>query len=165
MSAPGSDLLIDECLSPILATAARKRGYQATHVTWTGMGGRGDHAIGEFAQAKNFTLVTKNSIHFRGLATNRGETGVYAGIPLHAGLVCLNGPVGMDLRTQAELFEIALDDLVLDADLTNMALEITLESEADAEVTVHRYPIPTEGQYALDVSGTQKRASRKSADR
>lgn len=129
------------------------------------MGGREDHEIGEFAQAKDFALVTKNSVHFRGKTTERGATGVYSGVALHAGLVCLNGPVGMNLRIQNELFDIALDELAIDADLANMALEITLENPTDEAVTIHRYPIPGDGPYALDAPKIQKQMPRATTDR
>lgn len=156
--------LVDECLSPRLAINARNRGHQATHVTWMGKGRRDDHVIGELAQAHNLTLVTKNSIDFRGSSVRGSKGGVYAGIPLHAGLVCINGPVGMDLRIQAELFEIALDEIASDPDLTNMALEITLENQRDLHVTVERYIIPSDGQYALDTPALQKQVPRKDPD-
>ena len=38
--------LIDECLSPTLATLARERGYpESTHVTWLGLRARQDWAL------------------------------------------------------------------------------------------------------------------------
>lgn len=62
---------------------------------------------------------------------------------LHAGLLCLNGPVGMDLDLQLELFEIALDELDRDGDLVNQVLEITLPESGD-EIEVLRYKLPVE---------------------
>jgi hypothetical protein len=47
----------------------------------------------------------------------------------HAGLICLNGPPGMDLDMQAELFRQALDELAFAPDLVNQVLEVTLEDE------------------------------------
>jgi hypothetical protein len=158
------DFLIDECLSPRLAINARNHGHQATHVTWMGKGRRDDPFIGELAHANNLTLVTKNSIDFRGSSPRGSKGGVYAGIPLHAGLVCINGPVGMDLRIQAELFDIALDEIASDPDLTNMALEVTLENKSDLHVTVDRYAIPSDGQYALDTPALQKQVRRSAPD-
>ena len=62
--------------------------------------------------------------------------------PFHAGLVCLNGPVGMDLAMQKELFDIALNKLdELNCDLVNKALEVSLEPETD-EVIVRLYDLP-----------------------
>jgi hypothetical protein len=64
-------------------------------------------------------------------------------VALHAGLLCLNGPVGMDLDLQLELFEIALDELDRDGDLVNQVLEITLPESGD-EIEVLRYKLPVE---------------------
>lgn len=75
-----------------------------------------------------------------------GSAGEYAGLDLHAGLICLNGPVGMDLSMQVEIFVVALDDLDAQPDLVNQVLEITLENDADLEMRVARYALPAEGQ-------------------
>ena len=52
---------------------------------------------------------------------------------IYAGLICLNGPVGMDLDMQIKLFETALDELDQNSDLINQMLEITLDDANDAE--------------------------------
>jgi hypothetical protein len=44
---------------------------------------------------------------------------------IHAGLICLNGPVGRDFDMQIKLFETALDELDRNSDLINQVLEIT----------------------------------------
>jgi hypothetical protein len=62
---------------------------------------------------------------------------------IHAGLICLNGPVGMDLDMQIKLFETALDELDQNSDLINQVLEITLDDANDAEFTIIRYELPT----------------------
>jgi len=90
-------------------------------------------------------LVTKNSGDFRGPADAPGTGGEYAGLDLHAGLICLNGPVGMDLDMQLELFEVALDDLDAQPDLVNQVLEISLENSIDEDIRVVRYALPDEG--------------------
>lgn len=92
--------------------------------------------------AGDWTFVTKNSHDFRGPVDAPGTTGEYAKTDLHAGLLCLNGPVGMDLDLQLELFEIALDALEADSDLVNQVLEITLGDHKDADVSVRRYDLP-----------------------
>ena len=66
----------------------------------------------------------------------------YAGVVIHAGLVCLNGPDGMDLDVQIEMFEQVLDELADDADLVNQVLEITLED--GEEFHILRYRLPAE---------------------
>lgn len=57
---------------------------------------------------------------------------------LHAGLVCLNGPEGMDLDMQIELFEEALVELDRDSDLVNQVLEISTDGE---ELHLLRYKL------------------------
>jgi hypothetical protein len=78
-------------------------------------------------------------VEFRGAAEKPGAKGQYADIAIHAGLICLNGPPGMDLDMQLELFEQALDELETDADLVNQVLEITWDEEA---LQVRRYRLP-----------------------
>jgi hypothetical protein len=59
----------------------------------------------------DWTLVTRNSVDFRGPADNPGTRGQFADVPLHAGLICINGPDGMTGEVQCELFEAALDEI------------------------------------------------------
>jgi hypothetical protein len=67
-------------------------------------------------------------------------------VAIHAGLICLNEPDGMDLDMQLELFEQALDECAVDDDLINQVLEITLDG--DEELHILRYGLPPEnGQY------------------
>jgi hypothetical protein len=80
-------------------------------------------------------------MHFRGPANEPGSKGQYADVAIHAGLICLNGPEGMDLDLQLELFEIALDE-VGNGDLVNEVLEIILGD--NDEVRVLRYALPHE---------------------
>ena len=60
-------------------------------------------------------------------------------VAIHAGLICLNGPPGMDLDMQIELFDQAMDELDADSDLVNQVLEITLENDC---LHVRRYRLP-----------------------
>jgi hypothetical protein len=55
----------------------------------------------------DWKFVTKNSIDFCGPADAPGSKGEYGKAMIHAGLICLNGPVGMDLDKQIKLFETA----------------------------------------------------------
>jgi hypothetical protein len=64
-------------------------------------------------------------------------------VEIHAGLVCLNGPDGMDLDVQIEMFEQALDELALDADLVNQVIEITLEGSEEFRILRYRVPAVT----------------------
>lgn len=104
------------------------------------MAGRSDHELKRVALDGDWTFVTNNSIDFRGPAASPGSKGQYAGVELHAGLVCLNGPVGMDLDTQLELFAAVLDELDRDPDLVNGAIEATLVEAAD-EIVIRRYAL------------------------
>jgi len=132
--------LIDECLSPQLTKLAHDRGYgESFHVVWLGHAGRKDWELKSVILDGDWTFVTKNSADFRGPATNPGSRGQYADVGLHAGLVCLNAPLGMDLDVQIELFEQALDELEADADLVNQVLELTLE---EGELHIRRYRLP-----------------------
>lgn len=137
-----SKLLIDECLSAELALVARERGHpEASHVVWIGKSGWKDWELKRVLLDEDWVLVTRNSVDFRGPRNMPGSKGQYANVPLHAGLVCLNGPVGMDLAMQRELFTEALDELDVDRDLTNQILEVTLE-ENGVGIQVVRYSHP-----------------------
>lgn len=135
-------LLIDECLSPELAKLAQQRGHgQSSHIVWLGKSGWKDWSLKAVILDGDWTFVTKNSMHFRGPANEPGSKGQYADVAIHAGLICLNGPEGMDLDLQLELFEIALDE-VGTGDLVNEVLEIILGD--NDEVRVLRYALPRE---------------------
>ena len=79
---------------------------------------------------------------FRGAKDNPGTKGQYADVAIHAGLVCLNGPPGMDLDMQIELFERALLELEGGDDLANQVLEVSFEDEETLRVI--RYALPKE---------------------
>jgi len=135
-------LLIDECLSTELAKRAQERGHdQASHVTWIGKRGWKDWQLKQVILDGDWTFVTKNSIDFRGSADAPGSRGQYADVAIHAGLICLNGPPGMDLDLQLELFEVALDELDHDDNLLNQVLEVNLE-DPDEEIEIRRYRLP-----------------------
>jgi hypothetical protein len=132
--------LVDECLSPELTKLAHAKGYgESSHVVWLGCAGLKDWELKPVILDGDWIFVTKNPVDFRGSAERPGTRGQYAGVALHAGLVCLNGPPGMDLDMQIELFEQVLEELEVDADLMNQVLEITWGEE-----TLHtlRYELP-----------------------
>jgi len=135
-------LLMDECVSARLAHIARHRGYHdASHVRWIGKAGWKDWSLKKVLLTEDWALVTRNSTDFRGPRESPGSKGQYADVPLHAGLICLNGPVGMKLPFQIMLFEKALDELDVEGDLTNQVLEIDCEGD-DMPVVVRRYNLP-----------------------
>jgi hypothetical protein len=135
--------LIDECLSPELAKMALEQGYgETSHVVWMKLGGLKDWELKPIILDGDWTFVTKNSVDFRGPKDKPGTKGQYADVAIHAGLICLNGPPGMDLDMQIELFEQALTELDSDGDLVNRVLEVFLENED--ELRVLRYALPEE---------------------
>ena len=132
--------LVDECLSPELTRCAQARGYgESSHVVWLGRSGWKDWELKPLILDGDWTFVTKNSVDFRGPATAPGSKGQYVDVPIHAGLVCLNGPPGMDLDMQMELFGQAMDELETESDLVNQVLEITLENDS---LHILRYRLP-----------------------
>lgn len=137
------NLFIDECLSDELTRMAIERGHwNSTSVRRRGLQGTPDWKLLPILVAEDLTLVTKNSIDFRGPADAPGSKGLYATLDLHAGLICLNGPPGMDLVLQKALFTIALDKLeALGGDLINQVLDVTLDAEDDA-VILRLYDLP-----------------------
>jgi hypothetical protein len=137
-------LLIDECLSEELAKRAPALGHpESSHVRWIGKSGAKDWELLPVILVGDWTFVTKNSVDFRGPAAAPGSKGEYRKAPIHAGLICLNGPVGMDLDLQLELFEAALDALSSDEDMINQVLEATLDDAEAAEIRIVRYALPS----------------------
>jgi hypothetical protein len=135
---------IDERLSLDLVAVARDCGFvESSHVVWMGKAGWKDWELKPFILEGDWTLVTRNSVDFRGPAGNPGTSGQFADVPLHAGLVCINGPDGMTAELQCELFEAILDELEQAGQLVNEVIEVHLES-LNLEFTIHRYPMPEE---------------------
>jgi hypothetical protein len=79
-------------------------------------------------------------VDFRGPATNPGSHGVYAGISLHAGLICVEAPGGLNLERQKRLFDLILSNLIDEGDLTNQVLEVVLSPDGSVELS--RYAMP-----------------------
>ena len=122
--------LIDECLSPTLATMARERGFpQSTHVTWLGLRSRQDWALVRRAIDNRYILVTHDSTDFTALMERQ---------PRHPGLVCMNVAHGlMSLDVQKRLFDYAIAH-VADGELTGQVVEVTLT--ADSTIRLATYP-------------------------
>jgi len=98
--------------------------------------------LGTQASHPDWVLVTRNSEDFRGPRYAPGTKGQYADVALHAGIICLNGPVGVDLDWQRRLFEEVLDELDRNTDLTNQVLEVTLDDDKVA-IDLVRYEMPS----------------------
>lgn len=138
-------LFIDECLSSELVHRAVARGHaETTSVVFRGLAGTKDWDLVPIVVARDYTLVTRNAVDFRGAATAPGEKGLYRDVDLHPGLICLNGPRGMDLDMQLELFDIALDEIErLQDDIVNKCLEIMFDPEGgEVEITLYDLPTP-----------------------
>lgn len=135
--------LIDECLSPALAALAQRNGYdESSHIVWMKLAGYKDWQLRSVIFNGNWTFVTTNSEDFRGPRHNPGSSGIYAALDLHAGLICLNGPLDMARKLQLELFGRALGELATNDDLVNKVLEITADYD---EVRILRYLLPKPG--------------------
>jgi hypothetical protein len=133
--------LIDECLSPDLAALARERGFvESSHVTWLGKAGWKDWELKRFILEQDWTFVTRNSADFRGPFDQPGSKGQYADVPIHAGLICINGPDAMCAADEAALFGIVLDELG-PHEMVNLAIEITV-SDSDGGFELVRYALP-----------------------
>ncbi len=133
-------LLIDECLSPELAKLAHELGHgESSHVVWLKKSGWKDWQLKSLILDGDWTFVTKDAIDFRGPDSKRGSKGQYADVEIHAGLICLGAPGGMDLDLQLRLFKEALAE-VGDGDLINQVLEVYLTEEEDLHVLRYRLP-------------------------
>ena len=122
--------LIDECLSPRLATIAREHGYpESTHATWLGLGAHPDWALVRRAVADGYVLVTNDRVDFTALMEREQR---------HPGLVCMTVAHGLNsLDVQMRLFQHALIRLT-EEDIAGRILEIALH--ADRTVRVDLYP-------------------------
>ncbi len=137
-------MLIDECLTPDLVAIALAKGHgESSHVVWLGKAGWKDWELKSFILSGDWTFVTRNSVDFRGPEDRPGSKGQYTDVSLHAGLICINGPVGMDAELQGELFAVALDEVGDAGELVNEVLEVNLD-EPDGDIEILRYELPRE---------------------
>ena len=133
-------LLIDECLSPELVQLAIDAGHvESTSVRDRGRLGLKDWELMEYVIEEDFILVTRNAQDFRG-AGKANPGGLHGATEVHAGLICLDSALEMDLDLQQELFKHALNMLAELPDLINQALEV-YENE-DGLISVNMYDIP-----------------------
>lgn len=112
---------------------------QSTCVRDRGRLGVKDWELMVYVVDGDFTLVTQNSVDFRGTGLGK-PGGLYADETLHAGLICLGAAENLDIERQRDLFAIALEQLAGLPDLINQALEIY--EDANGEVTSTIYEIP-----------------------
>ncbi|KJE36953.1 hypothetical protein UF64_00960 [Thalassospira sp. HJ] len=134
--------LIDECLSPDLAHMAINAGHvESIHVNWRGMQGWKDWQLMDAIIENDWTLVTHNSVDFRGKLNVKGARGLYRQQAVHAGLICLNAPGGMSYVLQKRMFKLVLQELQSHADLINQCLEFSYDAD-QGDVDVIQYPLP-----------------------
>jgi hypothetical protein len=134
--------LIDECLTPELVQMAVSAGHvESTCVRDRGLAGTKDWKLIEFVVEGDFTLVTNNSVDFRGAGPGK-LGGEHAKQVIHAGLVCLNSVHPLDLQRQLDLFQLALDELAAMPDLVNQALEVFEDVDGSVEVVIYDIPDP-----------------------
>ena len=105
--------LIDECLSPELATEARARGYHALHVNWANMSGYRDEVVAVYAMGGDYVFVTNNGVDFRP---------IYRTLELHSGLVVILP--SLKKPGQLMLFNQIIDFLENERDFINLLVEI-----------------------------------------
>jgi predicted nuclease of predicted toxin-antitoxin system len=121
--------LIDENLSVRLPQVAHRRGFEAAHVVHYGLGAWKDWNILEVVKNGGWVLVTNNAIEFRSR---------FRATEIHPGVIFLLPSVRRE--QQFQLFEAALDEVAVNSDLTNKALDVTLSK--DATISIRRYALP-----------------------
>jgi predicted nuclease of predicted toxin-antitoxin system len=119
------NFLIDECVSPGLASKAKERGHNAFHVTWLQLEGYRDNALSLFALGNDAIMVTNNGVDFRP---------IYRSMDVHPGLVVIIP--SCNKQRQLALFDLVLDRLEAERDVVNKLIEVAL----DGTVTVEKFP-------------------------
>jgi predicted nuclease of predicted toxin-antitoxin system len=122
--------LVDENLSVKLPEVAHQRGFEATHVVHLGLGEWQDWNILEVVEEHGWVLVTNNAVEFRSR---------YRAIKIHPGVMFLLPSVRRE--QQLMLFKAALDDIAINPDLTNQALDVDLAE--GSKIVVRRYALPS----------------------
>ena len=133
-------LLVDENLSPSLVGLATDKGFVCSHVNHLGLTGQKDWELKATILEGDWTFITNNGTDFRGPAKNPGSHGIYAGISLHAGLICVDAPGGLNLERQKRLFDLILSNLIEEGDLTNQVLEVVLSTDGSVELIRFKMP-------------------------
>jgi predicted nuclease of predicted toxin-antitoxin system len=121
--------LVDENLSVSLPGVAHRRGFEATHVVHLGLGEWQDWNILQIIDRDGWVLVTNNAVEFRSR---------YRIVELHPGVIFLLPSVPRE--QQMSLFEAALDDVAINPDLINQALDVGFSK--DGRIAIRRYALP-----------------------
>lgn len=122
----GPRFLVDENLSVKLPGMAHQRGFEATHVVHLGLSNWKDWSILEVVEKNNWILVTNNAVEFRSR---------YRAINLHPGVIFLLPSVRR--AQQLMLFEVVLDDIAINPDLANQAIDAVFQPNIG--IVIRRY--------------------------
>lgn len=106
-------ILIDECLSPILAARGQAKGWDATHVRFIGRAGYQDYSLMDIILGGDFLFVTNNARDFIKL---------FSKVDLHNGLVVIIPRAR--LAEQIDMFEAALIFIEGLSDTVNRLIEV-----------------------------------------
>ena len=130
-------------MSPKLANLAIEAGHlESAHVGHRGMLSWKDYRLIRKIIAEDWTLVTNNSDDFRPRPGNRSQAPYYAGLSLHAGLVCLNYPADSNREVQMEYFRKALEHIGCPGDLVNSVVEVNPDSKYRGGLAIIEHPLP-----------------------
>ena len=121
-------LLFDECMSPELVGFAHKRGFDATHILYLGLGGMADRLLLPVIAGGDYTFVTNNRRDFLRL---------YHFVEVYAGLLIV---LPSDTRTvQRRLVGLALDAIEASGfDTINQLIEV----DGNGRVEMSAWPFP-----------------------
>jgi hypothetical protein len=130
--------LIEACLSPTLVSLAVEAGHVESclrdHV-WLGFK---DRRWVDFIIEGDYTLVTQNSVDFRGKGSY-AQGDHYTALDIHTGLVCLNSTYPLTINRQQALFRYALEQLAVHPGLVNTVFEVF---ETEDGINTEIYDIP-----------------------
>ena len=101
-----------------------------------------DHKLMIRIIEQDWTLVTHNAKHFRPNPGSDSLAPCYRGQPLHAGLVCLNLPVGATRDVQLRYFGEALIHIGCPGDLICRVLEVYPKKDEFEGVDLREYDFP-----------------------
>jgi predicted nuclease of predicted toxin-antitoxin system len=121
--------LVDENLSVKLPAVAHRRGFDATHVVHLGLAEWKDWNILEVVERDGWILVTNNAVEFRSR---------YRRVDLHPGVIFLRPSVRRE--QQLLLFAAAVDDIAMNPDLVNQALDVEFADRGG--ILLRRYSLP-----------------------
>lgn len=93
--------------------------------------------------SNDWTFITQNGDDFRPRQGSASRKPCYVGVPLHAGLVCLNLPDDSTIVEQKLYFQACLEYMVHMEDLASKLLEVSprVEKIGQVECAMSDFPI------------------------